>query len=282
MFYIDIDIAALVGLEGSVKAAADKAVLVAGQSLATATHAHILEQVQKKLHSTREKYIENLSFKQVNKDTWLISLDAGAMFIEDGMPEHEMIDALLSHGRPTGKPSGVAKGEIHTAKDGSRFRVIPFEHKKGPTAQTAKATSLTDMIKKATKQLGIPYGSVEKDAAGKPKLGTLHSFDIMKQPSGGNRQQVGNPNVPVGKHSGISLLQGVRISQHMVEDPKTGKSSVKRSISTFRIVSSKHKGSGRWHHPGLEPRHFFPEAYTWAVSQYQNKIVPEIIKQFTL
>ena len=155
----------------------------------------------------------------------------------------------------------------------SKYRVIPFEHNKGPKAQTQKQTSLTDILKSTMKQLKIPYGKIEKDANGKAKVGLLHSFDIIRKPGGGA--------VEVGKHSGISLLQGVRVYQKPVMS-KSGVESIKKSVMTFRIVSSKHKGTGRWQHPGLAARDFFPEAYLWAMDQWKNKIAPEILAQFQI
>jgi hypothetical protein len=266
---INLEIDQLLSLDGSVRAAAEKAMATAAQSLAAATHGHIVEQVQQKLHSTRQKYLDHLNFKQVGKDTWIISLEPSAFFIEEGMPQHEMIDSLLGTGR--GKKGSTAK----TSKDGSRYKVIPFEHNKGPTGQTAKQTSLTDSIKKSMSQLKIPYGKLERDASGKPKTGLLHSFDILKKPN-----SMGGGDVEKGKHSGISLLQGVRVYQNQVKD-KSGVTGVKRSIMTFRTVSSKMKGSGRWVHPGLQPRKFMDEAFSWALGQWERKIAPEILKQFS-
>lgn len=279
MFLINLDIQDFLKMDDSVRAAANKAVAAAAQSLAAATHGHIVEQVQQKLHSTRQKYLDALSFKQVNKDTWIIALDPGAFFIEEGMPQHEMIDTLLGQGRGNkNKLQGMPSGSAKTAADGSRYRVIPFEHNKGPTAQTQKAKSLTDIIKGTMKELKIPYGKIEKDASGKAKSGLLHSFDIMKVGPTSGKNQVVNPAVPVGKHSGVSLLQGVRVYQHQVTS-KSGAKMTKRSIMTFRTVSSKMKGSGRWVHPGLEPRKFMDEAYTWALGQWEQKIAPEIMAQ---
>jgi hypothetical protein len=48
---------------------------------------------------------------------------------------------------------------------------------------------------------------------------------------------------------------------------------------TFRVVSSKHKGV-KWEHPGIEGTHFFEEAETWAKQQWDNQIVPDILRKF--
>jgi hypothetical protein len=264
MLYLNLDLSKIAQIGDDLKDAADKAMKEAVRRLTTATHAHILEEAEQRLKSTRQKYVDALKFEQVNEETWFVSLDPSAFFIEEGMPSHEMIDDLLKQGRP--KPGGGSgpKGSIKTAKDGSRYRVIPFEHSKGPSQQTPMQTSLTNMVKGEMKSRGIPYGKVEKNAAGQPKTGLLHSFDVVKR---------GGAAPPTSK-AGISLLQGVRVYQTKVKD-KQGKETVKRGVFTFRIVSSKHKGSGRWVHPGIEARHFMDKAFDWAVKEWESKIGPE-------
>lgn len=267
MFFLNLDLSPIMKIEDQMKPAVEAAMKDAVRRLTTATHGHILEEVQNKLKSTRQKYIDALAFEQVSDDTWIIKLDPSAFFIEEGVsPGHEMIDDLLKQGRPTkGKDAGAPKGEIKTAKDGSRYRVIPFEHNKGPSQQTPKQTSLTDMIRTEMKARKIPYGGIEKDAGGQPKVGMLHSFSVNTQ----------KQKVPVSK-SGISLLQGVRVYQTKVKDAQ-GKDKVKKGIFTFRIVSSKHKGTGKWIHPGIEARKFIDEAFKWAVNEWETKIAPEVL-----
>jgi hypothetical protein len=245
-----------------------KAMSDAARDLTAQTHAHILEEVQAKLHSTREKYINALSFKQVDADTWVIELGKDAMFIEEGIkPNMDMLDGLLK--------SPKAK----TAKDGSRYIVVPFEHKKGATQQTPAQNTLTNTIKSEMKKRKIPYGKLEMGADGKPKTGLLHSFDIMKQPVK-TAPGAGSGHGPIGAvkqgATGIPHLQGVRVYQSNVKDAK-GKESVKKSIMTFRIASSKMKGQGRWVHPGLEAKKFLDEAADWALKEFETRIRDQIL-----
>jgi len=102
------------------KPALERAMRAAAQRLTAATHGHILEEVQKKLRSTRQKYVDALSFSQVNDNTWIISLAPQAFFIEEGlMSDFDLIPGLLGRGRPgLGASSGAPKGEVKTAKDG--------------------------------------------------------------------------------------------------------------------------------------------------------------------
>ncbi len=268
MIYFNLDLGPVIEMVKDFRPAVDRAMKDAARDLAAQTHAHIVEQVQEKLHSTRQKYIDALHIEQVDDDTWLISLEKGAMFIEEGLPPNtDMLDGLLK--------SAKAK----TAKDGSRYIVVPFEHKKGPTAQTPAQTTLTDTIKAEMKKRKIPYGKLETDSSGKPKLGLLHSFDIMKHPIK-TQQGPGQGRGPVGAvrqgPTGIPFLQGVRVYQKAVKD-KSGKEHVQKSIMTFRIASSKHKGQGRWIHPGLEAKRFFDEAAAWALKEFEEHIRDQVL-----
>lgn len=268
MIYINLDLGILAELAKDFRPTIDRAMKDAARDLAMQTHAHILEEVQEKLHSTREKYVNALDIQQVDNDTWVITLKKDAMWIEEGIPPNkDMLDGLLK--------SQKAK----TAKDGSRYLVVPFEHKKGQTSQTPAQKNLTDTIKAEMKKRKIPYGKLETDATGKPKTGLLHSFDIMKQPiKTGHGPGQGKGPVGAVKQgpTGIPFLQGVRVYQHAVKD-KQGKEHIQKSIMTFRVASSKHKGTGRWIHPGLEAKKFFDEAAKWAQKEFEDRIRDQIL-----
>lgn len=272
MIFVNLDLGPIVDLQKEFRTSVDKAMKNAARDLAAMTHAHILEEAQAKLHSTREKFVKALSIQQVDEDTWVIELAKDAMFIEEGIkPNTDMLDGLLK--------SPKAK----TAKDGSRYLVVPFDHKKGQASQTPAAKSLTDTIKNEMKSRGISYGGIEKDANGKAKTGLLHSFDIMKNPVK-TAQGPGQGHGPIGAvkqgATGIPHLQGVRVYQTPVKG-KDGKESIKKSIMTFRIASSKMKGQGRWIHPGLEAKRFLDEAATWALAEFEKHIKDQILVSVT-
>lgn len=268
MIYFNLDLGPIADMIKEFRPTVDQAMKDAARDLAAQTHAHILEEVQDKLHSTRQKYLDALHMEQVEEDTWVISLDTKAMFIEEGLPPNkDMLDGLLK--------STKAK----TAKDGSRYIVVPFQHNKGQTAQTPAAKNLTDTVKAEMKKRKIPYGKLEMDSAGKPKTGLLHSFDIMKQPLK-TAEGAGQGRGPIGSvkqgPTGIPLLQGIRVYQTATKD-KAGKEKVTKSIMTFRIASSKHKGQGRWIHPGLEAKRFFDEAAAWALKEFEERIRDQVL-----
>lgn len=266
--YMNLDLGPIISMVKGLDSSIRKAMNDAARDLTAQTHAHIVEQVQAKLHSTREKYLNALSYKQVDADTWVVELGKDAMFIEEGLkPNTDMLEGLLK--------SPKAK----TAKDGSRYIVVPFQHNKGQTQQTAAGKTLTDTIKSEMKKRKIPYGKLENGPDGKPKTGLLHSFDIMKAPIK-TAPGAGSGHGPIGAvkqgPTGIPHLQGVRVYQTKVKDAK-GKESVKKSIMTFRIASSRMKGQGRWVHPGLEAKKFLDEAANWAMKEFETKIRDQIL-----
>jgi hypothetical protein len=269
MVYINIDMKDLLELRKEIEPKMENILKEASRDLAIQTHAHIVEEVQQKLHSTRDKYLQALHFEEVSEDVWIVSLDQKAMWIEEGMEEHEMIDDLLS--------SSKAK----TAKNGSRFLSVPFQHNKGPTQQTQAQKDLTDTIKSHMSKQKMAYGKIETDANGKPKLGLIHKFDILKQPTK-THEGPGQGRGPIGSvrqgPTGIPFLQSVRVYQKRIQDG-AGKEKTVKSIMTFRVASSKHKGTGRWVHPGLEAKNFFEEAHDWALRLWEEKIKDQIYKK---
>lgn len=269
MITLNVDLGDLIELRQEMEPKTRQVLQEAARDLAMQAHGHILEQVQQKLHSTREKYVAALSFQQEGNDTWLVTLDKSAMWIEEGMEEHSMLDDLL------------ASPKAKTGKDGSRYLVVPFEHKKGPTQQTQAAKDLTNTIKSELNRRKIPYAGIERDASGKPKTGLLHKMDILKAPLK-SAEGPGQGKGPLGAvrqgPTGIPFLQGIRVYQKQVKD-KHGKESTKRSIMTFRVASSKHQGTGRWMHPGLEAKRFFEEAADWALKHWVDKIAPDVLER---
>lgn len=202
---------------------------------------------------------------------WDITVADGSSFVCQEMvihnSEHEMLTALLK--------SPKAK----TSASGDKYIVVPFDHSpgKGASSTTPAQQDLISTIKKDLKKKAIPFGKIEKDPSGQPKIGNLHRLDIMNSPlkthngPGQGKGRIGD--VKQGP-TGIPFLQGIQISQK----PKEG-GGVKRNISTFRVASSKMKGTGRWVHPGLEPTDLMKEAYEWGLKHLDDVILPRIFSQ---
>jgi hypothetical protein len=282
----------------------------AGQLLAGQTHLHILEEAQKRLHSRREMYVKALDqVVEVQPGVWMILLRPEAVWIEEGMPPHSMVRDLL-----TEKPGSTSK--VRTAKDGSRYRVIPFKQNQSPTNQTPAEQELATSIKKALKELrknggpDIPWGKIERNADGSPKTGLLHKLPDLtpNRPAGKDPTPnlTNDPNRPPNDHGygrgptgepmqgpgpggerggGTPFLRGLRIYQTALFDKdgapklnKHGQQMATKSILTFRVVSSKHEGQ-KWEYPGIEGTHFFDEAMTWAEQEWEKRILPDLLRK---
>lgn len=272
MLYINLDIAPLLSVAHQLDDASKAAMKEAGARLTAMTRAHIIEQANKRLHTRREMFIEGLTHAQVDDTTFVVNLDAKVRWIDDGMPPHNMVDDLLK--------SKKAK----TAKDGSKYVVVPFRHgTKGPTQMTPAQATLLDTIKQELNKRNIPYGNKELGVDGKPKLGLLHKFDINHAPIK-TANTPGQGKGPVGQvmqgPTGIPLLKGVRIYQREVKD-KQGNKFVRKDIMTFRVASSKHKGQGRWDHPGSEALKLMDEGYEWAKKEWEQNIAPQMLLKLT-
>jgi hypothetical protein len=264
------EIRELLNLEKQVHKAMDEAI----KDLASQAHAHMIEEANVKLHSRRELFIDNLSFHEdsesAGEGVYIITLGAKARWIDDGIPEHNMLDDLLKS----------PKAKI--AKDGSKYLVIPFKHGpgKGPTNATQANQDLTSTLKKEMKNRGIPFAKIEKDEHGQPKVGRLHSFSIKNGPNK-TANVPGQGKGPIGTvrqgPTGLPLLSGVNVYQSPVKGAD-GVERIKRSIMTFRIASSNHKEQGgRWDHPGVEGAFLFEETMDWVTREWEAKIKPELL-----
>jgi len=274
LFFINVDIEDLLKIDRSIEGSVKKAVEEAVDRLTKQSYAHLLELAQNELHSSRDKYIENLREPELRDNVWMIILDKPAHWIEDGMPQHEMIDDLIK--------SKKAK----TAKDGSRYLIVPFEHNpkdkkghnKGPASLSPEAVDLQNAIKKSLKKQGTSWDKIETDEKGNPKLGKIRQFNVQtplktKEGPGQGRGPVGQPRQGT---TGIPHLNGVTVYQKAMKDKKGNTKTVK-SIMTFRIASSKQKGSGKWMYPGIEGRALLQKTYDWAVEQLEREVIPRIM-----
>ena len=258
--------------------------------LAAQTHLHIKEDIQRDLHSRRDMYDEALNAAhEVSEGVWVITLDKKAVWIEEGMEPHSMVEDLLAN-------------NARTAKDGSRYRAIPFDVQgKGPARATAGGLMLAQTLKAEMKKRNISYKSVERHPDGSVKTGLLHKFNITDAPTrpgssagkpGFGKGPVGSvmqgPNAQGGSGGGTPLLSGVRVFQTAVwkkdaagnnipDLDKAGRQKGIRGVMTFRMVSTKHIGL-KWNHPGLEGKNFFERAETWAKTQWDTQIVPELLR----
>jgi len=262
MVRLDVDLSEFKDLGKKFEDAVKKSLAKAGDDLTAMVRGHIVEEANAKLKTRKEMYVQGLSHSKVGDNTWVVSLDGSVRWIEDGREAGSMLPALL------------ASPKAKTARDGSRYVVVPFQHNKGPSKTTTAQADLLSTIKSELKKRDIPYAKIETDQDGKAKLGKLHSFSIMDKPIK-TSQGAGQGHGAVGDvkqgPTGIPFLQGINIYQRNVG----GKT--RRDIVTFRVASSRHADQGRWEHPGLEGVRFFDEAERWAAETWDKVIVPALL-----
>ena len=213
-------------------------------SLASITHAKVAEMAQQELKSSRKQFMDSLHFEEVDDGIWVVSVDAKAFWIEEGIsPNFDMKPGLLKNAQ--------------TNKKGGKYKVVPFEHSKAPSQLTPKARAIVNEIRTNLKKENVPFKGIERNADGSPRIGKLHSFDWTSD-------KPGRGNTPV--------LHGVSIYQSI----KGG--NVRRDILTFRTVTDKQ--TDKWIHPGLKAKKFLDRAADWAVKEWEDKILPDILNKW--
>jgi hypothetical protein len=235
------------------------------KDLAKGAYSHITEDAQKNLHSFREEYLKNLSPPELIDDLiWVITLDEKAEWIETGRPNsYDMKIGLLKKGK--------------LSKDGILYRVVPMNQAKMPSQMSPRKANyeqgMVNMVRTELKKKGLPYRQIETTSAvgrktgntitDKPKVGALHRFDIKSGyfPGQANTDQ----------------LHGINIYQ--TPSKKEG-GGMKRSITTFRTVTSDESQQDKWIHPPVEARDFFEKARQWAEEEWNAKIFPAILEKY--
>jgi len=248
LFNIHIDVAELTKEMGALKKEVEQTLIQSARSLASMTHAKLGELATEKLGSLASKYKNEIEFSNPEENLWVVTLKEAAMWIEEG--------------RKGGFQEELLRGKsAKTAKDGSRYAVIPFEHSKPLSEQGSKARELSGQIKAFLKDKGISYKKIEYNADGSPRVGLLHKFDIESaRPSARAKDPA---------------LKGVSIYQSVAESGQ-----VKRSVMTFRVISDKHRAEGKWFHPGMDGKKLVDQVHDWALREWENTILPSVFKEF--
>lgn len=273
MLYINVDCGDLDDLL-DIGEAATSAMEKAVRNLTAATHAKAVELAGQKLHTRRGMFVDALSIFQVDEGTFVVNLDKGAVWIDEGTGSHSMLDYLLK------------SKNVKTAKDGSRYLIVPFKHNKGKQEMTPGQQALLATIKKELAAVGETPNRIETDSSGKAKIGLVRSLDITKAPISTNGNPIGKGpkgQVAQGASGGIPLLKGVRIYQKEQKDKdgntvkdSSGNTKIQRDVMTFRIASSKHRGT-KWESKGVKPTNIMEESLKWAMETWESQIRPGIL-----
>lgn len=231
------------------------------KALAAQTHALVIEKVNEKVtnKTKRDIYLESLSLRDVSggqEEIWSVSLSKDAAWVEDGKEAGERIDEILNNGKPA-----------KTNKDGKKFKIIPFNQKKSSTTSSTNV-KMANFVKNELKKRGLD--KVVSDQQGKPIIGKVASVDLVTNNKKG-AAFVSKFNRP--------LLQGLTIYQREVKSPDGKKSSVKRDVVTFRIISETQKNSGLWQWKEQPGVHIFEEVEK-KVETIWNQMVKEIVDSY--
>jgi hypothetical protein len=264
MFHISLNLGDLAAFRDRVKIKADVLLERAAEDLAAQAHAHIVEQASSKLRSTRSAYLEALSLEPTGKGAWVITLDKSAAWIEEGMPRHEMIDDLLKNG-----------GRF-SPKTGARYRIIPFPIR-SKTQTPAAAQIIRQAAQDAIRKAGINMKQVEREVDGRVRQGSLHAISNINHPlrtGDGAYQGHGVHGQARQGMGGTPFLKGLRVMQRTVGSAPP---MIQKTAMTFRVVSSLHKGTGRWIHPGIKAAKLIDDGADWASREWENKIRPELL-----
>lgn len=237
------------------------------------THAFILKKAESELSGFMLKsYLgpngEYLRWHQISDGIWVVELDERANWIESGRPATSMAT-----------PEWLLKpNKSKTAKDGSRYRPIPFVHTVPNSINHLSGTEkiLTQAIKTHLKQNKISLRTPVTDPSGAPRLGViqkLHIPDLDRKMA----HLYSRPRTPeeaaltgLKPHNGIFYLKNAILVQRAVK--RGSKTSIKKEVVVFRTVSSKHLLEHRWVYPEVKPFNAFEAAYEWAQKQVESLI----------
>jgi hypothetical protein len=244
----DLDIESIVNQFKNIKESITKDLTVGVEALSRMTHAKTLELARDELGSLSQTYMDNLEYDNPEKNIWVVTLKAPAMWIEEGRKAGFMQELL------NGKSS-------KTSKDGKKYAVIPFKQNKNPSQQSPKANELAGQIKQALKSKGVNWKKIERDESGSPRIGKLHTFNFETARA-----------KPEHK---TPLTYGVSVYQNQVKG-----GGVSRDVMTFRIIHEDHKQEGLWNHPGRKGSKLLDKAFDWAMEAWEKDILPDILKDY--
>lgn len=249
--------------------------------LAASTHAWVATKAAEELHSEGSVFRDNLRYEEISPTVHVVTILDPAMWIEEGItPGTDMKEWFFKN-----------KEKTHISAKGYRYRVMNFQHNKAPSKQNGYDKGLTDKIKfemgkisrEQVKQGGkpIPWGKIETEANGSPRIGKLHEFNFQ-----GGRASSKWSTDPLSR---VTIYQNEMKDKNgnNLKDAK-GNNRVSRDIVTFRTASDNPKtkdGTGtppkdKFIHPGYEAKKYLDQAYDQASRMWENEILPKILNKW--
>lgn len=234
---------------------------VAVGNIARGAHNEWIRRAQSKLNTSRDTYIRGLQ----QSDSFSVSPTAqGDVYQVQlvGQMPNEFEFGKKSFDMKTVRPGWLGGAKARTAKDGSKYVIIPFRHSTSSTTNinyTGKAAAVNNpdlktQLRAAVKEYGLDR--MQRLASGRVQEGA-----VAKIPN----------RAPVHPY-----LQGlVRIQKGLDSQTSTGKQRGSSSLMTFRIMSTKSPASS-WIHPGIKAANILPEIEAWVNSQ-MDKILGDFL-----
>lgn len=205
-------------------------------TLATATYAHGVGIISKKLKTTQLDYLNNFKLLSPDLHTRVIQLDPQVGYLEDGYSSFDIKPGLLNG--PKSKQS----------QSGGRYNTVPFSHK-GEGA----ATNLAQQLMAIELQQALKKG---QDRLGRPT-------DLTKMQPG--QGIVGTASTDSSHHANI---------QGAVRIQKQYNKATQSTFIVFRRVST-NTDKNKWIHPGYQGVHVFPDMEAFAENNF-NEILRKI------
>lgn len=229
--------------------------------VAAAARAHWIQLAQGELGATKRDYIQGIQEIEAEGETRSISLVGWLPnAVEQGIDPYDMRETLL----------GPGKGK--TAKDGSKYRAIPFRHSTPGTSGQAGGV------------MGMRYG---------PQGAQSRAFGAGGQMDGGSAVTMGMKVYNKAKRlkPGQRLPDEIRLKgdglpatvpllapwhktsiySGMRKVSKVYEKTTQNTYQTFRMISTKnHVG---WIHPGINARHLAQR-----VESHIQELVPQAIE----
>lgn len=224
---------------------------------ANAAHALIISMAQAQLNSTRQDFLNGLTFEELGNNTYLITLEGKfANALDDGYTGFDVKTGMLNSEKIVGVGSRSGEPWVQrSTKDGHKFAHVPFEHK--PFSKAPQGADLNEAIRKLTvtnrQGRAQKFTSIFKDGGGKALSGRVASVKSVE---------------------GFPDLAGLTKYQKVYKNEATGKDTVQSIYMTFRTVSEQGKS---WMHPGFAGMHSFAEAEKFVEEQI-DIILNELIK----
>ena len=196
--------------------------------------------------------------KILGKDT---GKNGGAAWMEDGLPSgFDLLPGLLRSPKAKQGKNGL-------------YVIVPFKQNQKSSKMTNTQSSINQFVRQGLKDRNIPYGKIESNPDGSPKMGLIHRLNLEKPK---NLQELGVKSI--NDPAKVPLLQGLSVYQKASKNEITGKTSTRKEMTTFRVASASHSGTKWQLTKAIPPTNFLEDAKNWAEKELEEKIIPELLK----